>query len=274
MYSGRPACCILSTVRALGGRAVGTSGQPQSILSLLDGHQVHIWYVMTDQVTDERRLATYHELMTPDERERNRRFVFPRGRHEHLVTRALVRTTLSRYHPAVEPQAWQFTTNAFGRPEVAAPMCQPRLRFNVSHTDGAIVCALAVDREIGIDVELVTRKLMDGVDIADQYFSALEVADLRSLPPSKQADRFFDYWTLKEAYIKARGLGLQLPLDQFSFHLRDDVPISISFGPGITDDPASWQFDLRRLTPTHRLALALRRAGEPDLAVRMWPVVP
>jgi 4'-phosphopantetheinyl transferase len=94
------------------------------------------------------------------------------------------------------------------------------------------------------------------------------------LPPSARPDRFFDYWTLKESYIKARGLGLQLPLDQFSFHLGDDVPIRISFGPRIADDPARWQFDLRCLTPRHRLALALSRRDEPDLTVRIQPTVP
>jgi 4'-phosphopantetheinyl transferase len=212
--------------------------------------------------------------MTPAERERNSRFVFPNGRREHLVTRALIRTTLSRYHPAVDPRDWQFTTGAFGRPELAGPTCEPRLRFNLSHTDGLIVCLVAIGRAVGIDVEDVTRTNLAGVDIADQYFSSTEVAELRSLPPSARPDRFFDYWTLKESYIKARGLGLQVPLDQFSFHLGGDLPIRISFGPGITDDPARWQFDLQRLTPRHRLALALSRHHEPDLAVRIQPIVP
>jgi 4'-phosphopantetheinyl transferase len=254
--------------------ALGVSGQPRSLESIADRHEVHVWYVMTDQVTDERLLPTYYGLLNPAERERNSRFVFPSGRREHLVTRALIRTTLSRYHPTVDPRAWQFTTNAFGRPELASPLCEPRLRFNLSHTDGMIVCLVAADREVGIDVENVMRRQVDGVDIADHYFSVTEVADLRRLPRSEQRDRFFDYWTLKEAYIKARGLGLQLPLDQFSFHLGHGLPISISFGPRIADDPASWQFDLQRLTPSHRLALALRRHDEPALAVRIWPVAP
>jgi len=264
----------MTSVDRLGSMALGASGQPRSMESLAHGHEVHVWYVMTDRLTDERLLSTYDGLMDPAERERNSRFVFASGRHEHLVTRALIRTTLSRYHPTVDPRAWQFTTNAFGRPELAGPLCEPRLRFNLSHTDGMIVCLVAVDREVGIDVENVTHRQVDGVEIADHYFSTTEVADLRVLPRSEQRDRFFDYWTLKEAYIKARGLGLQLPLDQFSFHLGDDGPIRISFGPGIADDPASWQFDLQRLSPSHRLALAVRRYDEPDLAVRIWPVVP
>jgi 4'-phosphopantetheinyl transferase len=254
--------------------ALGASDQQRLMQSLVHGHEVHIWYVLTDRLTDERLLTRYRALMNLAERERNSRFVFPAGRSEHLITRALIRTTLSRYHPTIDPRDWQFTANAFGRPELAGPMCEPRLRFNLAHTDGLIVCLVAVDREVGIDVENVTRRLMDEEDIADQVFSSTEVADLRSLPPLEQRDRFFDYWTLKEAYIKARGLGLQLPLDQFSFHLKDDAPIRISFGPRIVDNPARWQFELQRLTPRHRLALALGLRDEPDFAVRIWPVVP
>jgi len=253
---------------------LGASDQAQSIESIVHGHEVHVWYVMADRVNDHRLLSTYYELMSSAERERNGRFVFEHGRHEHLVTRALIRTTLSRYHPTVDPRAWTFTTNAYGRPQLAGPPCEPRLRFNLSHTDGMIVCLVAVDREVGVDVENVVRRQADGLDIADQFFSATEVAELRSLPRSQQRDRSFDYWTLKESYIKARGLGLQLPLDQFSFHLGRDVPIRISFGPEIADDPASWQFSLQRLSPSHRLALAVRRYEEPDLAVRNWSVVP
>lgn len=265
---------ILRFLEQFGNMVLGASGQPPSLQSLVHGHEVHVWLVMTDHLTDERRLASYHALMNADERERNSRFVFPNGRREHLVTRALVRTTLSHYHPAIDPRDWQFSTNPFGRPDVAGPTCEPRLRFNLSHTDGLIACVVAVDREVGIDVENVTRRNLDEMDIADQVFSATEIAELRALPAVAQPDRFFDYWTLKESYIKARGLGLQLPLDQFSFHLGDDAPIRISFGPGITDDPMRWQFDLQRPTPSHRLALAISRQHEPNLAVRIWKVVP
>jgi 4'-phosphopantetheinyl transferase len=237
-------------------------------------HEAHLWYVRPDEAVDERRLAPLYDLLSPAELERNGRFVFANGRREHLLTRALVRTTLSAYRPDVDPRAWQFIANPFGRPEIAAPTTVPRLCFNVSHTDGLIVCLVAVEREIGVDVEDTARAHLGTVEIADRFFSPAEVAELRSLPAWAQPDRFFDYWTLKEAYIKARGLGLHLPLDQFSFHLgagaREPAPpIRISFGPEIADDPASWQFGLLDLTPRHRLATAIRRGpGQPDLTVR------
>ena len=248
--------------------------------ALVRGHEVHLWHVWPDDLTDPALLTAYRALLSPDEIARNRRFVFPKGRHEHLVTRALVRTTLSAYRPAVDPRAWEFVANPYGRPEVARPTGQAAIRFNLSHTDGLIVCLLAADREIGVDVEDTTRANIGLVEIADRYFSPTEVAALGALPEAARPDRFFDYWTLKESYIKARGLGLQLPLDQFSFHLGAHQrgagdPIRISFGPGIDDDPATWQFSLRRLSARHRLAIAIRRQpDEADLAIRIRPVVP
>ena len=244
------------------------------------GHEAHLWYVLVDDALDERLLVRFHGLLNPDELARNGRFVFASGRREHLLTRVLVRTTLSTYCPEVDPRAWQFAATPFGRPEIAAPTVVPAFRFNVSHTDGLIVCLVAVGREIGVDVEATTRARPGDVEIADRFFSPTEVAALRSLPTEARPDRFFDYWTLKEAYIKARGLGLHLPLDRFSFHLGSDggvpaPPIRIAFGPGIADDPATWQFEKLDLTPRHRLAIAIRRApAEPDLTVRYLPVDP
>lgn len=252
--------------------------------SLSDGTEAHLWYVWTERVRSQRLQAAYRELMDPSERQRNDRFHSAQRRHEHLVTRALVRTTLSLYHPTVDPATWGFTANQYGRPEVAYPACNPKLFFNLSHTDGLVACLVAAERDIGVDVEKITRSQVGGIEIAESHFSTAEVEDLRSLPASEQRDRFFDYWTLKEAYIKARGLGLQIPLDQFTFHVlarpvggwrrAKAPPISISFGSQIHDDPGSWQFELLRLTESYRLAMALRRRQAADLRVRIQAVIP
>jgi 4'-phosphopantetheinyl transferase len=241
--------------------------------------EVHLWYVEPESVDDPALLDAYDALLAPSERERNRRFVFARHRHQDLLTRALVRTVLSTYHPAVDPRAWEFVTGSFGRPEIAAPPVEPTVRFNLSHTDGLIVCLVAGDREIGIDVE-DTRRSGCTSEIADRYFSPAEVQELRSWPAERQLDRFFDYWTLKEAYIKARGLGLQLPLAQFTIELpgfqqadRAQQKIGITFGPEIDDDPRTWQLTLLDLTARHRIAIAIRREG-PDLRLRVTKTTP
>jgi 4'-phosphopantetheinyl transferase len=235
--------------------------------------EVHLWHVDPEGITDPALLDAYHDLLSADERERQQRFRFARDRHRHVVTRALVRTLLSRY-AAVDPRAWVFRTNRHGRPEIARPRGVPALRFNVSHTSGMIVCGLALGRDVGVDVEDTTRR-SSTIAIADRYFSPAEVADLRAVPPARQRAAFWEYWTLKESYIKARGMGLALPLGRFSFHLGDPGAIRISFDPRLPDDPASWQFRVFRPNARHVVAVAFRRqAGEEAVDVRIRAVVP
>ena len=240
-------------------------------MDVLPFDAVHIDLLHTANADALAKLDAYRELLTVDEHERMARFVFERDRRSFLLTRALVRTTLSRY-AAVAPADWRFIANVHGRPEILdRPAGVPDLRFNLSHTDGLIACAVTIGREVGVDVEHVGRHLMH--DVAGRHFAPKEVTDLRSLPESEQDRVFFDYWTLKEAYIKARGFGLALPLGDFAFKLNPPHAPAISFEPALEDDPATWQFLQDWPTPTHRLALAVRRDGQ-DLPVRIRQVVP
>lgn len=240
-------------------------------MDVLPFDAVHIDLLQTASTDAQAHLDAYRELLTVDEHERMARFVFERDRRSFLLTRALVRTTLSRY-ASVAPADWRFIANVHGRPEILdRPAGVPDLRFNLSHTDGLIACAVTIGREVGVDVEHVGRHLMH--DVAGRHFAPKEVTDLRSLPESEQDRVFFDYWTLKEAYIKARGFGLALPLGDFAFKLNPPHAPAISFEPALEDDPATWQFLQDWPTPTHRLALAVRRDGQ-DLPVRIRQVVP
>ena len=217
---------------------------------------VDIWLAFPNEINDPDLLAQYQILLNEQERCRQQRFHFARHRQQYLITRALVRTTLSRYAP-IRPQDWQFVHNEHGRPDIAPGQIGQALQFNLSHTDGLIACAVALDCELGVDVEDSQRDART-VDIAERFFSAQECYDLRALDRALQADRFFDYWTLKESYIKARGMGLAIPLGQFSFHLNSEQPdraIRISFDQRLQDDPRRWQFRLLRLTERYRLAL-------------------
>ena len=213
----------------------------------------------------------YRALLSADEHERMARLVFERDRRRFLVTRALVRTMLSRY-ANVAPAAWSFIANVHGRPEILdRPRGVPDLRFNVSHTEGLIACAVTIGREVGVDVEHIGRRLTH--DVAGRFFAPQEVSDLHALPADEQEKVFFDYWTLKEAYIKARGFGLALPLADFAFTLSPPSPPRITFDPSLDDDPATWQFFQDWPTPQHRLAVAVRRDGA-DLPVRVRTVIP
>jgi 4'-phosphopantetheinyl transferase len=139
--------------------------------------------------------------MCAEERAQQQRFYFEKGRHEYLVTRALVRTVLSKY-VTVDPSTWRFEKNEYGKPAIVYPQGLPPLTFNLSNTTGLIACLVAFGRDVGVDVEDMTRP-GETVEIAEQFFSPTEVAALRALPASAQRYRFFEYWTLKEAYIIA-----------------------------------------------------------------------
>src|SRR5262245_58886213 len=116
------------------------ANNPRSpVLLSLGRTEVHLWYVFPNVLTDGGLLGAYHDLMCPEERVQQQRFHFEKGRHEYLVTRALVRTTLSRY-VAVDPRDWRFEKNAYGRPEIAYPRAILPLRFNPPTRVAFIAC--------------------------------------------------------------------------------------------------------------------------------------
>lgn len=230
----------------------------------LNETEAHVWYLFppapSDALGDE-ALEAARALMNDDERTRHDRFLFPEGRREFAFTRALVRTTLSRYAD-VAPKAWQFTFGPHGRPEIAPEISQRDLHFNLSNTKGLIACIVGSTRDLGIDVESIERR-GETLGIADRFFSPTEATALRALPASEQHHRFFHLWTLKEAYIKARGMGLALPLDQFSFELATGARTTISFDPRLVDDAKTWQFDSFWPTRTHFVSTAVRQRSGP-----------
>lgn len=205
-------------------------------------------------------------LMTEGERARCLRLVRDADRRTFALARALVRRSLSLYGPTA-PADWRFVTNQHQCPFVEpAQAGTPPLQFNLSHTNGLVALAVTRGPRVGIDVERVSR-IVD-LAVADRHFAPTEVRDLRALPAPEQPVAFFEYWTLKEAYIKARGMGLALPLGAFAFALRPPQPPTIAFVPGFDDLPERWQFWQTWPTPQHRLSLAIEREGD-DLAVAL-----
>ncbi len=217
-----------------------------------------VFTVLTDGVTEE-VIARLLPLLTPDEHTRRQRLVREVDRRTFVITRALVRTTLSAYGPTA-PGDWHFATNRHGCPFVVGDQAgTPPLTFNLSHTTGLVALAVTRGRAVGVDVEQVDRLVRE--DIAGRHFASDEVRDLRALPESAQPLAFFEYWTLKEAYIKARGMGLAIPLADFAFILRPPAAPVIRFVEGFEDRPERWQFWQAWPTSLHRLSLAVARDG-------------
>lgn len=219
------------------------------------------------QTSEADLLRRYGALLSPEEDERRRRYLFEHSRRQHLLARVLLRGALSRY-AAVDPRSWRFDANPHGRPFIAAPALAAPLAFNLAHTDGLVVCLVARGAEAGVDVEYTLRPT-EYAQIAGRFFSRLEAAALEALPPAAQRERFFAYWTLKEAYIKARGLGLAIPLDAFSFALDGDG-ISIAFDARIDDEPGAWQFARLTLSSEHACAIAQRVVAGARAVVRQF----
>lgn len=231
--------------------------------------EIHVWLAFYDEIADEGLHVAYRKLLNDAEREQEPRFYFARDRRRYLITRALVRTVLSHYVP-IHPSEWVFSTNFYGRPEVEnAEGREAGLSFNISHTHSLIVLGVTKSRELGIDVENV-RAREGSIAIAKHYFAPQEVAALGTAPEHEQQDRFFEYWTFKEAYIKARGMGLSLPLDKFGFHYPGEGAVEIAIDPELKDDPARWQFWQYRPTPEYLVAICAERvgAGSPTVIVR------
>lgn len=235
--------------------------------------EVHLWLCFYAGITDQRLLESYRDVISPDERAQEGKFYFARDRHRYLVTRALVRTVLSRY-ASVHPGAWQFASNAYGRPEIANPeLSDAGLSFNISHTSGLIVLVVTKHRAVGVDVENLAERNAS-LELANHYFSPAEAIALARVPAHRQQHRFFEYWTLKEAYIKARGMGLSLPLDKFAFHFPCDRRIAISIHPSLGDNPSRWQLWQFQPAPEYLMALCAERINTLPGAVSIRRIEP
>jgi 4'-phosphopantetheinyl transferase len=202
---------------------------------------VHLWMVDFSGITDKSLLSHYRKILTPDEEAHRNRFLFENDRLRYLVTRVLVRIVLSRYID-LPPKSWIFVADAHGRPDILNEEAKmARLSFNISHTESLILLAVGCGTMVGVDVENRRRRPAP-LEVADRYFAVEEVRGLRALPLECQQDRFFDYWTLKEAYIKARGTGLSIPLDSFCFTFPTESEIVLRQGQCSDNDVGRWRF--------------------------------
>ncbi len=186
----------------------------------LAANEVHLW--CADLSAESFPLAAMAATLSKEEHGRVQRFRFAKDRTQFVVARSLLRTLLGRYLNS-DPMLLDFNYGAQGKPQLRN---ESALRFNLAHSEALILYAVSWQQEVGIDVEYI-RAAVSYETIAEQFFSAAEVAAVRSLPVDQQPQAFFNCWTRKEAYIKARGEGLSFPLDGFEVSLDSQLSLKV-----------------------------------------------
>jgi medium-chain acyl-[acyl-carrier-protein] hydrolase len=187
---------------------------------ILARDEVHVWRAHLDRSPEE--IQELRQTLTADEQRRADRFVFDKDRIQFTAARGILRALLGAYLGR-DPRELRFTYNPQGKPALAGETEPAALRFNLSHSHGLALYAVTWDREVGVDLEWM-RPDFATEDIAERFFSPPEVAVLRAVPPAQRAEAFFACWSRKEAYIKARGKGLSIPLDEFDVTLAPGEP--------------------------------------------------
>ena len=233
-----------------------------------DSRRIDLWCTYISEIAGDSLWPRYDALLSPDERARQARFRFARDQRRYLVTRALVRTVLSRY-AAVQPEDWAFSAGPRGRPEISAPWPAPALEFNISHSADLVMLGVTSGRTLGIDTESIAARDADIAGL-DRYFAPEESAALLALAPGERRRRFFELWTLKESYIKARGMGLAIALDAFRFDLIGEHGLSLHMRPELADSPRCWRLWQFVLRPDYLAGVCAARGEEspPQLTVR------
>ena len=228
----------------------------------LSRQDIHIWRASLElDVSSEARLA---EILSPDERERAARFYFERDQKRFIAGRGILRTILSYYLDA-NPNQLRFSYGAHGKPALAGP---ETLDFNLAHSQGLALYAIARERRIGVDVEHV-RTVSDAEEIAGRFFSPHENAVFRELPESLKQQGFFNCWTRKEAYIKAIGRGFAGPIDNFDVSLAPGEPAALLSIQGNSLAASDWSIQELKPGPGYVAAVATEGSGW-QLACWRW----
>jgi len=227
---------------------------PPGTAELLE-NEVHVWRASLETASATR--AALQRCLSPDEVQRANKFYFEKDRQHWIVAHGIVRTLLGMYLH-VDPTEIQFVTNEYGKPSIVSAASNGHLHFNLSHSDGLALYAFSIDREVGVDVEYM-RSDIDYEELARYHFSPSENEQLQALPLSLREEAFFSCWSRKEAYIKAQGKGLSIPLDQFDVSLTPGKSAQLLASREDADATTHWS--LHTLYPGPGYAGALVVAG-------------
>lgn len=235
---------------------------PPSKLAL-NSDEVHVWRISLN--APQETIEWLRQYLAADERARADRFRFAKDRHQYIIGRGVLRVLLGRYLHC-DPQRIHFCYSSYGKPALDSVHAETGLQFNLSHSHQLALLAFTYNRQIGVDVEYM-RPDVEFEQLAERFFSPTECAVLLGVAPTLRRETFYNCWTRKEAYIKARGEGLSMPLDQFDVSLRPGEPAALLRS---RKDPAeATRWSLRALPIDEEYAAALAVEGA-SWQLRCW----
>lgn len=222
-------------------------------------NQVHVWYLDPDAEVGSSSLDRFFGMLSAPEQAQYQRFHFPEDAHRYLVSHAMLRCALSRY-AAIDPAALAFRPARHGKPAITNPGLHA-LKFNLTHTAGLAACVVTLDDDCGIDAEKISAR-HNPVGVAGRMFSVEEKKELNRLQGEEQLDYFYSRWTLREAYVKARGIGLSFPTHKLCFRVDSAADIDLTFDASVDDNGENWMINLWRPGPQHIAAIAVARRSD------------
>lgn len=233
---------------------------------ILGNDEVHVWRAVLDQ--DPSRIDSLLDTLAEDERARAERFYFQTDRERFIVARGALREILGGYLKKAAKSV-SFCYGPHGKPALARDSGGNAIRFNLSHSQGVALYAVTRGREIGVDLEFI-REGLEIEQLAERFFSQREIAAFRGLPVGLRKHAFFLCWTRKEAYIKARGEGLSLPLDQFDVSLIPGEPAALLRTQADPDEALCWSLTELSIGPDYVSAVAVKGHGW-SVSCWQWP---
>lgn len=219
--------------------------------SLIVDSDVRVWRVKLN--IQDKVIRMLENLLSPDEIDRANHFMFAKDRVHFIACRGQLRILLAQAS-GIRPDKLQFGYNGYGKPYLVFPGSGPY--FNVSHSNNLALVAISVDFQIGVDIEFM-RLNTDPLQIARNFFSRHEYQQLINLPQNQQKEAFYNCWTRKEAYIKACGKGLSIPLNEFDVTLKPGEPAKIIESRFDPSSVCNWQLDSLPVPQGYIAALAV-----------------
>jgi 4'-phosphopantetheinyl transferase len=226
--------------------------------------EVHVWRASLEW--EPAYAHAFRRLLSTDEIAKADRFYFEKDRSHFIAARGVLRTILGRYL-RVYPSRLRFFYKLYGKPALIGESRGKTYSFNLSHSHGLLLLAITCGGEVGIDIERIHAGLAgQGQEIAERFFAPNECAKLSVLPTELKAEAFFKCWTRKEAYVKAKGGGLSVPLDHFEVSLSPGEPAALLHAAS-SREISDWSMEELHPGPGYAAALVVRG---PALQFKHW----